>query len=200
MGMCLFLQTLRDDTIRKVLADPPLIWLAIAPDEPEIYAAARKEQGGGIFRRLLGKDPAAKQREGLNLCEDETATTDLEKAWHGIHYLLTSSAEEGNAPLDFLVVGGQSVGDIEVGYGPARVFTSGEVRAIHAALASIDEAALRARFTPAHMMELEIYPAIWDRDPAEDDTLGYCVEYFVPLKAFVAHAADKGLGLVITIQ
>ena len=46
---------------------------------------------------------------------------DLDKAWHGIHFLLTGSAWEGEEPLCYLLAGGQEVGDEDVGYGPARV-------------------------------------------------------------------------------
>ena len=43
----------------------------------------------------------------------------------------------------------------------------------------IDEPEFRRRFVPAAMMKADIYPAIWDRDPAEDDTLGYLCDYFL---------------------
>jgi hypothetical protein len=114
--------------------------------------------------------------------------------------MLTQSAWEGDEPLNFLLCGGEAVGDIDVGYGPARVFTSERVRTIHQALTPLDEAFLRGRFSPAEMMKLEIYPEIWDRDPADDDTFGYCAEYFATLKEFVARAAEKNLGLVIYVS
>src|SRR5215203_4027303 len=52
---------------------------------------------------------------------------DLDKSWHGIHYLLTKTAWAGEPPLSFLVLGGAEVGDIDVGYGTARAFRSDEV-------------------------------------------------------------------------
>jgi len=54
---------------------------------------------------------------------------------HGIHFLLTGTAWEGDFPLAFIVRGGREVGD--VGYGPARIFTSDEVQAIANALRPI---------------------------------------------------------------
>jgi hypothetical protein len=50
------------------------------------------------------------------------------------------------------------------------------------------------------MTKLEIYPDIWERDPKEDDTFGYCEEYFGVLKNFVEQAADHNLGLVIYLS
>ena len=36
-----------------------------------------------------------------------------------------------------------------------------------------------------------------DRAPEEDETFGYCAEYFSILKIFVAQAAEKDMGLVL---
>jgi hypothetical protein len=52
---------------------------------------------------------------------------DVDKAWQGLHFLLTGSAWNGEPPLNFLVSGGREIGDVDVGYGPARGFTSTEV-------------------------------------------------------------------------
>src|ERR1700733_10559446 len=92
---------------------------------------------------------------------------DVDKAWHGIHFLLNGEAWEGTPPLDF-IVGGQAIGDIDVGYGPARGFSADEVAAIAAALHPITAETLRARFDPAAMMAADIYPTIWDRKPEDD--------------------------------
>jgi hypothetical protein len=62
---------------------------------------------------------------------------DLDKAWHGIHFLLTGSAWEGDEPLGYLIAAGQPVGDEDVGYGPARVLRPKEVAQLDAALAAI---------------------------------------------------------------
>jgi Domain of unknown function (DUF1877) len=201
MSMCLAMHTLSDENIRRLLADPPLVWKIIAPDDPEVYADARaRDKPQGLLSRLFGRKqaPAATPvTEDLPLADNEVASTDLDKAWHGIHYLLTQTAWDGDAPLNFLVKNGQPVGDIDVGYGPARAFTAAQVQAIHAALAPLDGAFLKSRFNPDQMMKLGIYPEIWDRDPADDDTFGYCAEYFTTLKTFVATAAERNTGLLV---
>jgi len=200
MGMYLAMCTLSDANIRRVLADPPLIWKVIAPDDPEAYENALSEPSG-LFTRLLGRRSGkTSSQSDLMLTNDEVADTELDKAWHAIHYMLTKSAWEGEAPLNFLLKGGVEVGDIEVGYGPARVLTSDEVHHINAALKPIDGGFLKSRFDPVEMTNLEIYPEIWQRDPEEDDTFGYCEEYFGVLKAFVEQAADRNLGLVIYLS
>ena len=55
MGMCLALCTLSDENLRKVLADPPLIWKVIAPDDPEVYENSRKGNPAGFFAKLFGR-------------------------------------------------------------------------------------------------------------------------------------------------
>ena len=140
MSMILELHTVSDASLARVLADPPLVWKVVSPDDDTLYDAARAEAGGGeggFFQRLFGR--------------------------------------------------------------PARGMTAAEVKAVAGALSGIDEAFMRARFDPAQMTQLDIYPGIWDRDPAEDDSLGYCLEYFSELKAFVTRAAERGAGLVITL-
>ena len=66
------------------------------------------------------------------------ADLDVDKAWHGIHFLLTNSAEGGSFPLAFLIVGGRNIGDEDMGYGPARGFAAREVAQIAAALSKVD--------------------------------------------------------------
>ncbi len=80
-----------------------------------------------------------------------------------------------------------------------RVIGSDEVKRIADSLRSIDEHALRERFKPEEMMSLEIYPEIWDRDPKEDDTLGYCIEYYDSLRRFLTAAAGNSMGIALYI-
>ena len=197
MSMCLGICAIDDSSIEKLLRDPPLVWKVLAPDDPEMYGSSRG-QSASWFSKFFGKAKSPTQQpEEIAPPESET---DLDKAWHGIHYLLTKSAWEGEPPLNFLVLGGSPIGDIDVGYGPARAITSAGVQEIHAALSMISEDDLRSRFDPAEMTRLDVYPDIWDRDTAEDDTFGYCAEYFGTLKDFVASAADRNLGLLIYLS
>ena len=196
MGMIAAFYTLSDGNIDRILADPPLVWKVVAPDDPEIYESTRQAGKPGFLARLMGqKQPPAPAPAALVLAEGESMDTDVDKAWHGIHYLLTKTDWGGEFPLNFLVDGGATVGDIEVGVGPARAFRAAEVEAIDRALRGIDEATLRARFDPAEMQALDIYPdAIW----RNEDALDYCIEYFGTLKDFIARAAERRLGMLAT--
>jgi hypothetical protein len=200
MSMCLGLVTLSDENIARMLADPPLVWLVIAPDDPAPYEEARKsaQRKPSLLGRILGARPfAGGEPATLVLAEDELMATDLDKAWHGIHYLLTRTAWEGSPPLNLLVAGGTPVGAIDVGYGPARALRSSEIVEAHHALGRISDDELKGRFAPEAMLKAEIYPEIWDRDPAEDDTLDYLMEYVGTLRAFLRDAVEEGRGAVV---
>ena len=203
MGMCVVLASLREATIDRLHANPPLVWLVVAPDDPEALARARgAPTRPGLLARLFGarvQPTASRAAAELVLEEGEGEAGDLDKAWHGIHFLLTGTAWEGDPPLNFLVTGGRQVGDEEVGYGPARTFTPAEAREIAGALAAVSDEQLQARFAPQEMMRLEIYPEIWDRDPVDDDTLGYLMEYTGQLRAMLASVVERGHGLLVTV-
>ena len=208
MSMVVSLSSLRDATIERLLADPPLVWQVIAPDDSEAYERARREaderERPGLFARLFGArtqpDAPTTPRPPLELTDGEGDLGDLDKSWHGIHYLLTGTADESGTPLEFLVAGGTSVGDEDVGYGPPRVFTSAETRAIAGALAAVTDEDLRSRFAPEAMMRAEIYPEIWDRDPKDDDTLGYLMEYLAILREAMTTVTSRGHGLLVVLS
>jgi hypothetical protein len=208
MGMIVSLSSLRDATIGRLLADPPLVWQVIVPDDPEAYQRARREADDrarpGFFSRLFGArtqaDAPSKPPAALELTDGEGDLGDLDKSWHGIHYLLTGTAGESGTLLEFLVAGGTTVGDEDMAYGPPRVFTSAETRAIAAALAAVTDEDLRSRFSPEAMMRAEIYPEIWDRDPEDDDTLGYLMEYVAVLRDAMTAVTSRGHGLLVVLS
>lgn len=117
---------------------------------------------------------------------------DVDKAWHGIHYLLTGQADGGIFPLSLAVVGGEEFGP-EVGYGPARFLTPAQVAAVSAALSSLNAEALRERFNPQDMKAKDIYPdGIWVRDG--EDAFDYLMEGYQQLVVFYRDAASRGDG------
>ena len=154
MSMIAVLSTLTDSTLDCVLATPELVWRIIAPDDPEMWREAKPARsGGGWLARLFGKmepaPPPPPPVQELTLAEDELHQVDLDKSWHGLHFLLTGSAWDGAPPLNFLVAGGTEVGDIDVGYGPARAFRAAEVAQIDQALGVLSADELKRRFNPA---------------------------------------------------
>ncbi len=103
----------------------------------------------------------------------------LEKAWHGLHYLLTGTPWGGTEPWYYLLSGGEQVGGPQnhaVGSGPARVLLPAQVAAFDQALSPEE---LTARFDPTEMRELKIYPEIWGQ--AEAQTIDWLRESYTDL-------------------
>ncbi|WP_455203830.1 YfbM family protein [Kaarinaea lacus] len=197
MSMCYNLLTISDNNIHEVLHNPPLIWRILAPDSQDLYFNALNDINQmSIFKRWFHKNDSAVPTEAPTLVflEGEGIDADLDKSWHGIHYLLTKSAWSGDWPLNFLLCEGKEVGDIDTGYGPARTFKSSEVKEIASALAVIDHDTLKENFDPGDMAHQDIYPDIWLNEL--DQALDYCLKYFDRLKQHVSNAAQSDMGLL----
>jgi hypothetical protein len=123
--------------------------------------------------------PGEKEREN---------SIDIDKAWHGIHYLLAGDSWGGEPPLANVVLGGTEIGH-DVGYGPARYLTADEVKAAADALKDITPDDLRSKYVASQLSDNEIYPEIWD-DP-DDDAAGYLMSWYATLRDYYIDAAAK---------
>ena len=199
MGMCLALHSVSDGNIKKILDRPELIWRLIASDDPDIYEETVKEMNQiGFLSKLFGKKTSTDiEIPDLDFIEGENADDDLDKSWQGIHYCLNKTAYEADAPMDFITLGGETAGNIEVGYGPARLFNSETVKEIHSRLSNISVADVAANYNPEEMDKLDIYPNIWNRDG--DEGLEYITEYYEILKNFIATCTNNNLGMAVYI-
>jgi len=121
----------------------------------------------------------------------------LDKAWHGVHYVLCGESEPEATLLSQAVLGGSALGDDDEGfsgYGPARYFTAEQVAQVAAQLSAPGlEAEAAARFDPGRMEELGIYPG-WNTSDAD-----WVMDGFRRLRDFYADAASKGHAIVTCI-
>ena len=118
----------------------------------------------------------------------------LEKAWHGLHYLLTGEVWGGSGHRAFLLVGGIEQGE-DLGYGPTRYFDPQKLRNISKEINGISDDDLWSNFDANQMTNYDIYPGIWDEP--EDDLQEEYLEYFQMLKKFVTKTAENGEALQI---
>jgi hypothetical protein len=119
----------------------------------------------------------------------------LDKAWHGLHYLLCGVLEPVPGPLGQAVFGGSEIGE-DRGYGPARCFTPAQVAEIAGALQSpCLERELNARFDAAAMTLLGIYPGVWETDDHD-----WLIEAFRTLRDFYAAASQAEQAVVTLIE
>jgi hypothetical protein len=130
---------------------------------------------------------------GAEACE----RAELHKAWHAIHFVLNGSRLGGEEPLNFLVAEGTPVGEVDVGYGPARIFTSEQVRRLASALILIAPDEVGRRVDLSRFDEEGIYPGNWGTNGYDAD---YVVENYRGMRDLIARAAAQGLGLVLYIN
>jgi len=125
----------------------------------------------------------------------------LDKAWHGVHYVLCGEPESGRSLLSQPILGGTEIGDDPEGfsgYGPARYFTVAEVAQLARALNRPElEAEAVQRFDPIEMEDLEIYPG-WTASQTESDEK-WVMDSFRNLRDFFADAAGKSRAIVTCI-
>src|SRR5215472_14032920 len=185
------------------LAPPQLV-----ADMLERLPPAVREQ---LRRRLgLGEDglpnPSAGNAVLLQLAQREAArrrapsapgtaghSVSLDKAWHGLHYLLCGAPEPVPGPLGQAVFGGSEIGE-DQGYGPARYFSPAQVAEIASALQAQGlEGELHTRFDAEAMTRLGIYPGGWDAGDHD-----WLIEAFRTERDFYA-AASKAEQAVVTL-
>ena len=128
---------------------------------------------------------------------DDSERVVLNKSWHAIHYVLTGSRLGGDEPLNFLVTEGTPVGEVDVGYGPARVLRGHQVRQLAAALAAIQPEDVARRVDLKRFDAEAIYPGNWQRNGYDVD---YVVSNYRQMRELIVRLADQGLGLVLYIN
>jgi hypothetical protein len=120
MSMVCGLRQASDQDIERLILRPEGLQAFIESDQvgvPEVEIVRPK----GLLGLLLRLTPITieQTRPRHDLPEDELfeqarpsgREVDLDKAWHGLHFLFTDSAWEGDEPGCFLVRGGQEIGD-----------------------------------------------------------------------------------------
>ena len=184
MGTRLWLCALTEETIQLLIKDPSRIDAVIErvakpPPLQSISPAIR------LIKRLITRQRTA--AEGDNM--------DIDKAWHGLHFLMTGTAWAGDPPLNFILAGGTEAASEDGS--TTRLYLSNELREINRALKSVDRSQLQSAYNPSAMLKLNIYPGIWQRDAHGFE---YCIDHLAALKKFIAGAEQSGLGMVTILS
>jgi hypothetical protein len=127
---------------------------------------------------------------------EEVEGVGLDKAWHGIHFLLTGSRWEGEEPLCYLVKGGELVGQEG---DDARVLRPDQIADWANALSTISADDLRKRYDPAAMKKADIYAMIWDRVDEEPGNLEYMLPYYDDLRSFLEKTKKENKWAIVSI-
>jgi len=204
MGMTGGLVRASETDIRRLRADRSILPRFI---EGDVWAPpVRRVQPTGILGWLLRLtpisieevDPDAVPPEGAKLVEPESHL-DLDKAWQPLHFLLTSTAWEGEEPGCYLVRGGEELAeDDELGYSSIRALTPDQVSRFDEFLRNLSHETLRQRFDHQKMVALEIYSKPRAREQASSHAeVPPLLEAFDALRSFVAVTAKGGDGAIV---
>jgi hypothetical protein len=122
---------------------------------------------------------------------------DIDKAWHCLHFLLTGTAWEGEPPLNFIVIGGETIGDEDVGYGPARALRPPALATLDRALQDLPWTVLAARYDAARMAALEVYPGGWTEVDPTPEHLGNFTAAYEDARTLVRRGAREGKAVLV---
>ena len=204
MGLTCSLHRASEAEIKRLLAEPKAIAGFLYPDDgstPQVKEVRPKGVLGWLLSLtpitieevIPGSDGGAATRP-----RDPDRSIDIDQGWHGLHFLFTGTANEGDEPACYFVRGGQDLDD----EGHARALRPDQVRRFATYLDTLTPAELARRYDPARMTKLEICPdLIWNRPFAPDESpLGWLTECFTDVQQFVKKVAASGDGLIINIS
>lgn len=191
MGVCFVAYAISDQNLDAILADPPLVWRVVEPDDDSSYLKALEAAARPSFMgRLLGRRAAPAEPKTLPRDGPQQRFVDLDKSWDGLNRVLAALAP--SAPNFFDAP--ECPGGIEVGYGPAMYQRSEVVSQVAAAWAGLTQADLRLALASTDFRGAYLED-VWLR--RDDEALDYLSENFAGLQAFVALAQKHQLGALI---
>ncbi|WP_338751074.1 YfbM family protein [Bacillus sp. FJAT-52991] len=124
---------------------------------------------------------------------------DIDKAWHGIYFLLTGEAQLG-AAVDSTegdaILGGKPIGR-DLGMGPCRYLPSDEVKEIYDTLKNISVNDLSEQFDVEALNEADIYPMYGEWTEEDKD---YIVDNYQELVRYFEEAAHNEEGMLLLIH
>ncbi len=214
MSMLFEVIRLSDEVRQELLRDPRGICkiLDLLPETAATRAAAPRrnllQSFLSLFRGTKNAPPPPPPPEPVEYSEliqnteiDPSDRFDLDKTWHILHYLIGRG--DGYSDIVFprgviLSPEAESVGDIDVGYGPAQLYSPQQVKEIAMFLETLDPAEMKQRLVPARLDEDDIYPPMWKDSDLDTELLWRDIyeNYFLSLKTFLREAADRDLAIL----
>lgn len=204
MGMYGTLRRANAADVARLRSDPSLVDPFLFGEPPAMVDAGPR----GLLGFLLRLTPIRIQQVADTQPEGPPRWTEagpgeelnIDKAWHGLHFLFTGTADSEEEPACFIIAGGEDIGDDDGDQIP-RLLSPAQVRDFAAFLGALSHDELRRRFDPARMTELRIYPdVVWKRPEEEDQPLAFLLGAFDELQTFMAAAATAGDSVVIAIS
>ena len=203
MGMTCALYRASENEIDHLINEPAAVESFLDPDDgsaPRVRTVRPKGLVGFILRLfpITITEVTSEPAEGAPAqAKDPDRSIDIEKAWHGLHFLFTGTADEGDEPTCYLVRGGEDLDDD----GQTRALRPDQVRRFAGYFSALTPAELERRYDPERMAELAIYPdRIWMRPASSGESpLEWLLDCFSELREFMSRAAASGQGVIIDV-
>lgn len=203
MSMICHLRQLPPVELAELQAHPERVVPTVHPETTDSEIMRLREETQRLGRAVVNnpKDAtlrgeymeAVKMTSKLAAKYNSPAELEIEKSWHGIHFLLTGTAWEVMPPLGNVLLGGTEIGE-DVGYGPARYLTPQQVAEVSAELEKITEENLRQRFKFEELERAQIY-AITSAGDIE-----YLLGHFSRVVAHYRDAARNGNAMLLYLD
>lgn len=204
MGLTCSLHRASEAEIKWLLTEPDALAGFLYPEDGST-PRVKKVRPKGLLDWLLRLTPITIEEVvpdshggAANRPPDPDRSIDIDQAWHGLHFLFTGTAYEGDEPACYFVRGGEDLDDD----GHARALRPDQVRRFAVCLDTLTPAELARRYDPARMTKLEIYPdVIWNRPFAPDKSpFGWLTGCYAEVQQFVKKVAASGDGLIINVS
>jgi hypothetical protein len=191
MSMVCMYRALSLQDAERVHGDNALLSSLLTQSVEEVFDE-RRRQGQPL------RSDAARSQQPRSAAVATATLLNIDKLWHGLHWLLCQDALGGPEPLSNAVFGDIEVGE-DRGYGPARLLDPGGTAEVAAALADLDVQEIRRRFDPKAMAAAQLYPlhGQWSDEP---DIIDELLDAFVKVRAFFASAARRGDAVLIWLN
>ncbi len=207
MGMTGGLYRASTTEIRKLVEEPKSIeaFFEASAWAPPVREVRPKGVLGWLLKlspvRVFENDPDAAPPPDYDRVTDRPHC-DLEGVWHGLHFLFTGTAWEGDEPACYLTRGGEEIGEAdELGYYVLQALSPDKVQQFSLFLRQLSHEELERRFNPARMMALQIDPAHWDRtSQGNDRPLDRLLSAYDGLRAFVDATVEVKAGAVVYVS
>ncbi len=128
--------------------------------------------------------------------DDENSNlVDIDKSWDGIIFLLRRQKSDGS--LTKVIFSGQIIDEEQdLGYGPGQYLTPEQVKEMNEEISKISIDELSEKYDASKMIELEVYPNVWE----DENALNYLTEYFKTIQEVYAKASKNDEAIITFIS
>lgn len=140
------------------------------------------------LNQISDEDLFIMKSHNYNNTDNRLENIDIDKAWHGIHFLLTGTNEVTKSAASSLLNGEKIYKNDDF-----LILTSSQVLEFNSHIENITPDILSRNYDPEKMDKLNVYPSNY----SSGERLEYLLSYYLILKDFVNRTAKTNLALLL---